>query len=136
MSNQTFTFPLYLNPTWDPVKPNVVLVATYYTTAAYTYSATIAGPGLPSPLVFPNNNSVVLKTDLPVSAVSPSMKYTVAITTNSPGLKIVPWSGQIGTKPDGTAMCFQASLFSNDSGSDFDYNDCVITLQLFDASTD
>lgn len=136
-----FTATINLTPYWTSgqLTGNQILVATYYTTSSYTYSASISGPGLSSPVVFPNNNSGVATNRLTAGTVQPgvNMPYTLAITTNSPTLNMqVQNSTEIGTKADGAAITYEGFFFSNDAGSDTDWNDCVVTLTLFNNSTD
>lgn len=135
----TFTQTINLTPYWASTKPNIILVATYYTTSGYQYSASISGPGLSNPVTFPDNNSGVAVNVLPASIYSAgtTYPYVITISTNSPSLAMqVQNSTEIGTKTNGDAITYQGFFFSNDAGSDNDWNDCVVTLALFNDSTD
>jgi hypothetical protein len=33
-------------------------------------------------------------------------------------------------------ICYEATIFCNDEGDDNDWNDCVLTFQLYNASDD
>ncbi|WP_341900890.1 hypothetical protein [Fluviicola taffensis] len=134
----TFTFTVYLTPYW-PNQPNTILIISYFTTSGYSYSASIAGPGLAKPVVFPDNNSGCLTNVIPESVykTGASMPYEITITTNSPTLSgRTINSTEMGAKTNGEAISYQGFLFTNDAGSDNDWNDCVINLGLYNDSTD
>lgn len=134
----TFTQTINLTPYWAVNQPRIVLVAQYFTTAAYAYSATITGPGLPNGINFPDNNAGCSMIDISsVYVANQNLPYLLTINTNSPTLNMqVQNSTEIGTKPNGDAISYQGYFFSNDAGSDTDWNDCVITLALYNHSTD
>jgi hypothetical protein len=133
----TYTQTINLTPYWPEKKPNIILIATYYTTSGYSYRASITGPGGIA-LNFPDNNSGVQTNALTAPYVpGETLQYLVTITSDSPTLSMqVQNSTEIGTKADGTAITYQGFMFSNDAGGDKDWNDCVITLALFNDSTD
>lgn len=126
-----------LTPYWVLNQPRITLVAQYFTTASYTYSATITGPGLASPITFPNNNAdCKIFTDIgSVYKAGVTMPYLLTVTTSSPTLSTqVQNSTPIGIRPDGEAISYQGFFFSNDAGGDSDWNDCVISLALYNYS--
>jgi hypothetical protein len=134
-----FTFTVYLTPYWNNT-PNTILALTYSTTSSYSYSANITGPGLPDAGVSFNGNAPgVVNTVIPASIYKKAqgMEYTIVISTNSPTLSGMPVNSvEMGVKQDGTPISYQGFLFTNDEGSDKDWNDCVINLGLFNNSTD
>ena len=136
----TFKQTINLTPYWASLRPNLILVAQYYTTSSYQYSVNITGPGLPpAGITFPNNNSGCSVNN--INSISynagTTLPYLLTITSNTPTLKMqVQNSTEIGTKPDGNAITYQGFFFSNDVGSDDDWNDCVVTLALYNHSTD
>ncbi|MBF4470179.1 hypothetical protein [Flavobacterium sp. HJJ] len=134
----TYNYTINLTPYWTN-NPNTVLNITYYTTSGYAYSATITGPGINTPISFPNNNFGFNSIVIPASVYAPgiTLQYAISIQTNSSSLDgQVQNSMEIGTKSNGDAITYQGFLFSNDAGSDNDWNDCVISLALFNSSTD
>lgn len=134
----TFKFTVFLTPYWQN-QPNTILTISYFTTSSYSYSASISGPGLSSPVTFPNNNSGCATNVIPASAykTGQSMPYEITITTNSPTLSGRTINSiEMGAKADGAAISYQGFFFSNDAGSDRDWNDCVLNLGLFNDSTD
>jgi len=135
---KTFTFTVYLTPYWQN-QPNTILTISYFTTSSYSYQASIAGPGLANPVVFPDNNSGCATNVIPATVykTGASMPYVITITTNSPTLSGRTINSiEMGAKTDGAAISYQGFLFSNDAGSDNDWNDCVINLGLYNDSTD
>jgi hypothetical protein len=134
-----------LTPYWTSNKPNVILVITYYTTSGYEYSATISngkapqGGGLNQPVTFPSNSSGVSVNTLtlPNYQSGQTLSYTINISSNSPKLSMaVQNSTPFGVKPNGDTLTYQGAFFSNDAGSDNDWNDCVISFALYNDSTD
>lgn len=134
----TFKYTVYLTPYWQN-QPNTILSISYFTTSGYSYEASVSGPGLTSPVTFPNNNSGCSINLIPESVykMGQAMPYEITITTNSPTLDGRTINSiEMGTKKDGSAISYQSFFFSNDAGSDNDWNDCVINLGLFNDSTD
>jgi hypothetical protein len=129
-----------LTPYWSENKPNIILVAQYYTTTGHTFSAKITGPGLPTNgISFLNNDAKTIIQQLSgiTYKTGETLQYNLDITSNSTTLAMqVQNSTTIGQKPDGDTISYQACFFSNDAGHDKDWNDCVITLSLFNNSTD
>lgn len=73
--------------------------------------------------------------------LSTSTAYPLSLSTNvsnnsgAQKTSIQPFT-PLGVKSSGVVACHQGNLFCNDKGSDKDYNDLVLTFQLYTQSTD
>lgn len=137
MSNQTTSFDVNLTPYWTN-SPNTVLEITYSTTTAYNFTASITGPGIPTgtPVVFTGNSVHFYSGVVSDYAKGETMTYSITLTCNSTFVGQVQNSMEIGIKPNGDAITYQGFLFTNDGGTDNDWNDCVVNFALYNSSTD
>lgn len=153
MSNTTHTVSQTIYPvewTSSSAAPNYVLYATSLITTVFAFSSSVSVTDIQGndlgTLTLPNTTgftSVYLGTlTIPApTTANPVFPITLssAITCNTTFEHVAGNQHAGGSKLHGGSLvpiCYETSTFCNDSGSDNDWNDCVLTFQLFNSSTD
>ena len=136
---------LNMNPLEWQNNPNTVLYLGYLQTTGYSFGASIQLTGNNGfsqsfslsqeirPFAYGNIGYVTV----PFDAFPVTLQATIDCSTD---FDVVTSPQQaLGLKMEGSniiPVCYQSTVFCNDSGSDNDYNDFVLISQLFNSSTD
>lgn len=137
----TETIIVSMTPDWPAISDQIVLDLVAYTTSGFTYSAQITGPSLNNKI----DTGELSGADIFFSGSGnkiqgyqqgDTLTFNVEITCNTEFDAIEVNNMRIGLKPVDQAITYQSIIFCNDSGSDNDWNDLVVTLSLYSQSGD
>src|SRR4051812_11075855 len=150
-SQASFSFKMY-PVEWSLNNPNYVLAISGIVTSNFAYSVTgTVVDSSPTPITqsfaIPDvpGQTVTGQTHIGQAAITWAtcvfpITISGTVSVNSPTLlqsvTVQHSLGSKGATPPIIPVCYQVSVFNNDAGGDFDWNDFVLNFQLYDSSTD
>jgi hypothetical protein len=152
-SQAFFSFKIY-PVEWSPNRPKYCLGISGIVTSEFTYSVsgTVVDSSTSQPINLPfaipavtANNFIGQSAITWTTCVFPITISGTVIVNSATLSQSVTVQHSLGSKgglppiinpPPIIPVCYQVSVFNNDAGGDFDWNDLVLNFQLYDASTD